>query len=297
MELLETLKRKIKSAEELQSLVKTMKALAAVSIREHEQAVISLKEYHKTVEMGFHILLQNRPDEEVFEARPVEKNRLCAIIFGSERGMCGQFNEKISAFSIDRMNKLAIKPEDRTVFALGDRVIVRLEEAGQTVEERFSIFGSNIGFTLQEVLINIEELRSKKEIDQIVLFYNRPATGTSFHPNMVYLLPFDPEWIRDLSGKKWPSRTLPTFTMDWESLFSSLTRQYLFFSLYRAFVESIASENASRLASMQVAEKNIEERLKDLNTGFNLQRQTSITSELLDIMTGFEALMGKQQGQ
>ncbi|MBU4139645.1 MAG: F0F1 ATP synthase subunit gamma, partial [Euryarchaeota archaeon] len=137
-----------------------------------------------------------------------------------------------------------------------------------------------------------EELRSKKEIDQIVLFYNRPATGTSFRPNMVYLLPFDPEWIRDLSGKKWPSRTLPTFTMDWESLFSSLTRQYLFFSLYRAFVESIASENASRLASMQVAEKNIEERLKDLNTAFNLQRQTSITSELLDIMTGFEALMG-----
>jgi F-type H+-transporting ATPase subunit gamma len=293
MELLETLKRKIKSAEELRSLVKTMKALAAVSIREHEQAVESLKEYHRTVEMGFHILLQNRPEGEVFKVRPDKKNRLCAIIFGSERGMCGQFNEKISAFSIDRMNKLEIKPQDRTVFALGDRVIARLEEAGQTIEGRFSLFGSNIGFTLQEVLINIEELRSKKEIDQIVLFYNRPATGTSFSPNMVYLLPFDPEWIKSLSDKKWPSRTLPTFTMNWESLFSSLTRQYLFFSLYRAFVESIASENTSRLASMQVAEKNIEERLRDLYTGYNLQRQTSITSELLDIMTGSEALIGE----
>jgi F-type H+-transporting ATPase subunit gamma len=291
MELLETLKRKINSAEELHSLVKTMKALAAVSIREHEQAVESLKEYHKTVEMGFHILLQNQPDGEVFKARHLEKNRMCAIIFGSERGMCGQFNEKISSFSIDRMNKLEIKPQDRTVFALGDRVIARLEEAGQPIEKHFSIFGSNIGFTLHEVLINIEELRLKKEIDQIVLFYNRPATGTSFHPNMVYLLPFDPEWIKNLSGKKWPSRTLPAYTMDWENLFTSLTRQYLFFSLYRAFVESIASENASRLASMQVAEKNIEERLRELHTGFNLQRQTSITSELLDIMTGFEALM------
>lgn len=292
MELLETLKRKIKSAEELESLVKTMKALAAVSIREHEQAVESLKEYHKTVEMGFQILLQNRPDREMFETRPLEKNRMCAIIFGSERGMCGQFNEKISAFSIHMMNELGIEPQNRIVFALGDRVIARLEEAGQPIEERFSIFGSNIGFTLQEVLINIDELRLKREIDRIVLFYNLPATRTSFRPNMVYLLPFDPEWIKSLSGKKWPSRTLPTFTMDWESLFTSLTRQYLFFSLYRAFVESIASENASRLASMQVAEKNIEERLRDLNTGFNLQRQTSITSELLDIMTGFEALMG-----
>lgn len=294
MELLETLKRKIKSAEELQSLVKTMKALAAMSVREHEQAVESLKEYHRTAEMGFHILLTNRPNGEVFEARPIEKNHLCAIIFGSERGMCGQFNGKISGFAIDRMNKLAIKPEDMTIFALGDRVIAYLEEAGQPIEERFSIFGSNIGFTLQEVLINIEELRLKKDIDQIVLFYNRPALGTSFRPNMVYLLPFDPEWIRNLSEKKWPSRTLPTFTMDWDSLFSSLTRQYLFFSLYRAFVESIASENASRLASMQVAEKNIDERLKELNTQFHSQRQDSITAEILDIVTGFEALTAEK---
>lgn len=292
MELLETLKRKIKSAEELESLVKTMKALAAVSIREHEKAVESLKEYHKTVEMGFQILLRNWPDEEMFETIPIKKNRMCAIVFGSERGMCGQFNEKISAFSIEKMNELGIEPQNRIVFALGERVIARLEEAGQSIEERFSIFGSNIGFTLQEVLINIEALRLKKEIDRIVLFYNIPATRTSFRPNMVYLLPFDMEWIKSLSGKKWPSRTLPTFTMDRESLFTSLTRQYIFFSLYRAFVESIASENASRLASMQVAEKNIEERLRDLNAGFNIQRQTSITSELLDIMTGFEALMG-----
>lgn len=293
MELLETLKRKINSAEELYSLVKTMKALAAVSIREHEQAVESLKEYHKTIEMGFQILLQNRKEEELFEIGSIERKRMCAIIFGSERGMCGQFNEKISAYYIDIMNDLNIEPQNRIVFALGDRIITRLEEAGQAIEQRFSLFESNINFTLQEVLINIEELRMKKEIDQIVLFYNRPATGTSFHSNMVYLLPFDPEWIRSLSMKKWPSRNMPIFTMDWESLFTSLTRQYLFFSLYRAFVESIASENTSRLASMQVAEKNIEERLRDLNAGFNLQRQTSITSELLDIMTGFEALMNE----
>jgi F-type H+-transporting ATPase subunit gamma len=83
--------------------------------------------------------------------------------------------------------------------------------------------------------------------------------------------------------------------MDWDQLFSSLIRQYLFFSLYRAFVESLASENASRLSSMQVAEKNIEERLKELNTQFHSQRQASITMELLDIVTGFEALTGERR--
>ncbi|RQW81246.1 MAG: hypothetical protein EHM14_01710 [Methanothrix sp.] len=68
---------------------------------------------------------------------------------------------------------------------------------------------------------------------------------------------------------------------------AALIRQYLFFSLYRAFIESLASENASRLPLMQVAEKNIEEHLNELNMHFRIQCQTAITSELLDIVTGF----------
>jgi F-type H+-transporting ATPase subunit gamma len=82
--------------------------------------------------------------------------------------------------------------------------------------------------------------------------------------------------------------------MDWNRLFSSLIRQFLFVSLYRAFAESLASENASRLASMQGAERNIEERLIELNTQFHQQRQMSITEELLDIVAGFETLTSKE---
>lgn len=291
MELLETLKRKIESAEDLGSVVRTMKALAAASIREHERAVESLLEYHKTIEMGFHILIKNIPRGPA-AAKPVKENRICAVIFGSERGMCGQFNEQIAYFAIDRMERLGIEKEERTVFALGDRVVARLEEAGERVEERFSIFGTHVDITTlaQEVLLRIEERRMKREIEQIVLFYNKPAARVSYRPAMVYLLPFEPEWFRSLAEKPWPSRTLPMFTMEWSRLFSSLTKQYLFFSLYRAFAESLASENTSRLSSMHVAEKNIEERLAELNAHYNRQRQESITSELLDIITGFEAL-------
>jgi F-type H+-transporting ATPase subunit gamma len=73
-----------------------------------------------------------------------------------------------------------------------------------------------------------------------------------------------------------------------------LIREYLFVSLFRAFAESLASENASRLASMQVAERNIEDRLKELSSQFRQSRQSSITSELLDIVAAFEALKGKR---
>jgi F-type H+-transporting ATPase subunit gamma len=85
------------------------------------------------------------------------------------------------------------------------------------------------------------------------------------------------------------------FTMDEKLLFQSLIREYLFVSLYRAFAESLASENASRLASMQVAERNIEERLRVLTAESRQARQSSISSELLDIIASYEALRGKDR--
>jgi F-type H+-transporting ATPase subunit gamma len=78
--------------------------------------------------------------------------------------------------------------------------------------------------------------------------------------------------------------------MEWQHLFSSLIRHYFFVALYRAVTESLASENASRLAAMQAAQKGIEERLDELNAQYQRQRQNAITVELLDIVSGFEAL-------
>jgi F-type H+-transporting ATPase subunit gamma len=78
--------------------------------------------------------------------------------------------------------------------------------------------------------------------------------------------------------------------MDRRQLFSALIRQYLFVALYRAFAESMASENASRLGSMLAAEKNIQGHLSRLTVDYHQGRQQSITEELLDIVAGFEIL-------
>ena len=80
--------------------------------------------------------------------------------------------------------------------------------------------------------------------------------------------------------------------MDWDALFSALVQQYLFVALYRACAESLASEDASRLAAMQNAERNIKDRLDELHAEYHHQRQNSITAELLDIVAGYEAVMG-----
>jgi F-type H+-transporting ATPase subunit gamma len=106
---------------------------------------------------------------------------------------------------------------------------------------------------------------------------------------MRQLLPLSEERMRNLAARPWPSRRLPTFTLPAERLWPAIVREYLFSSVYRAAAESLASEHASRLASMQAAERNIEERLEEQQAEFRRRRQEAITEELLDLVSGFEA--------
>lgn len=134
----------------------------------------------------------------------------------------------------------------------------------------------------------------EKGVDQAYLFYNKYLSRAKYRPHTVRLLPVDQQWLEGLRKKPWSTNMLPSFTMDRKQLFSTLVRQYLFVSLFRAFAESLASENASRLTSMQEAERNIGEQLAELNAQFHQLRQMSITEELLDIVSGFEAMKESQ---
>ena len=240
--------------------------------------------------MGLQVVLG--AGEALIVAEPSNNNRLGAIIFGSDQGMCGQFNEQIASYAIALLNNLPNQPEDRKILAVGTRVIASLEAAGQSVEEHFAMPKSIAGITpvVQELLLHIDVWREEQQIDQVFLFYNQPFSNNSHRPHSLHLLPVDQQWLQNLKQRKWSSHVLPTFNMDWSRLFSSLLQQYFFISLYRAVAESLACENASRLTSMQVAQRNIEERLEELTAQFQHQRQSSITEELLDIVAAFEAL-------
>ena len=183
----------------------------------------------------------------------------------------------------------------RKVLAMGLRVSTLLDAQGQEVEETFSLPSSVDGITVkvQDLLLRIQAWTDVQGLNQVFLFYSRPVSGASYRPHSLRLLPVDEQWLKTMREKDWPTRMLPMFTMDRERLFRALIQQYLFVSLFRAIAESAASENASRLASMQGAEKNIREQLTELNSRYHQQRQMAITEELLDIVSGFEALKGR----
>jgi len=182
--------------------------------------------------------------------------------------------------------------DHQVTIAVGVRAASGLEAAGRPVEQVVGVPASigGIGAAVEQVLRKVEDWHSTRGIETIVLFCARPVSGAWYRTRGKQLLPLDAQWIHSLRLKPWPSRSTPMFTLDEKRLFQLLIREYLFVSLYRAFAQSLASENASRLASMQGAEKNIEERLHTLTASSRRVRQESITSELLDIIASFEAL-------
>jgi F-type H+-transporting ATPase subunit gamma len=100
----------------------------------------------------------------------------------------------------------------------------------------------------------------------------------------------DEKWKNSLQEIKWPTKLLPQIAGDAKQTLIALINGYLFTSLFKASIESLASENASRLDAMQRAEKNIGDLLDDLNKKYHRLRQSPIDEELFDVVSGFEAL-------
>jgi F-type H+-transporting ATPase subunit gamma len=287
---LASLRRKISGAGDLESVVRSMKALAAASIGQYEKSVLALADYYRTVELGLVVCLRKRgaAAEQGGRADAAAK-AVGAIVFGSDQGLVGQFNDVLAEFVANALDAL---PGEKKVWAVGERVQSRLADAGLTPVGLFAVPTSVNAITplVGQILVESEAHHGKGEIGQLYLFHNRPESGADYEPVSQQLLPLDAQWGLRLAHLPWPTKNLPEVVGCHEQTLSALVREYLFVSLFKACAESLASENASRLAAMQRAEKNIDELVGDLNQRFRRLRQTSIDEELFDVLSGYESL-------
>jgi F-type H+-transporting ATPase subunit gamma len=143
--------------------------------------------------------------------------------------------------------------------------------------------------------IQMEGEAHRGEDDDLWVFHNRPLSGAQYEPVGRRLLPLDAQWRQGLVRSHWPTTSRPEVMGGAAATMSALVREYLFISLFRACAESLASENASRLAAMERADKNINELLEQLHGSFHRLRQAGIDEELFDVVSGFEALIGSQE--
>ncbi|HVU05500.1 MAG TPA: F0F1 ATP synthase subunit gamma [Polyangiaceae bacterium] len=290
------LRRKIDGARDLQSVVRTMKALAASNIGQYERSLRALSDYSRTVELGLSACFR---EGDVMTARVqqigrTEANVVGAVVFGSDQGLVGRFNEVVSD---EAMNFLAPLGGEPHVWAVGERVHARLTSAGLPVTGLFAVPNSvrAIAPLVGQILLESEARHGTPGVTELYLFYNCPASGAVHAPVRQRLLPLDTDWRRELTELPWPTARLPEVVGAGTATLGALVREYLFVSLFRACAQSLASENASRLAAMERADKNINELLETLNGLFHRSRQSGIDEELFDVVSGFEAL-SKRRG-
>ncbi len=288
-ESLVALGHKIDSASDLKGVVRTMKALAASNVVQFQQSVLALADYYRTVTMGMSVCFREL-DAVALRRDPGVRGRLGVIVFGSDQGMVGRFNETVTGHALEALGDRAGRAE---FWAVGERAGAALADAGLHPAGVFPVPNSVKGIpaVMRKIVLASERLGlGFAEATELRLFHNRPSVGTSYEPVGERLLPFDDAWLRELAAQRWPTQNLPEVVAGALATARALVREYLFVSFFRACAESLASENASRLAAMQRADKNIDEMLVDLRQVYSHERQNSIDEELFDVVAGFSGL-------
>lgn len=287
----ESLGRKIAGAKDLKAVVRSMKVLAASSIGQYERAIESLDDYYRTVELGLSASLRHTPIAAYTGRNAAASARGAgAVMFGSDQGLVGRFNEVLVEFAAGRLE--AFPGKSGHIWAVGERMGALVTDAGLSAPSVLSVPTSvdAISVLVGRILIEIEAARERGDVVEIYIFHNHPVSPAVYEPVARRLLPLDRLWRDNLAAQPWPTRNLPEVIEGIAPALDGLIREYLFVLLFQACAESLASENASRLAAMQRAEKNIEQILDELNRNFHRIRQESIDEELFEVVAGFESL-------
>ncbi|HTC52633.1 MAG TPA: F0F1 ATP synthase subunit gamma [Steroidobacteraceae bacterium] len=285
---LEGLRRQLNATEQLGSVVRAMKAISASCIVQYDKAVEALGQYQHSLELGLSLCLgEERPVPAA--SSPALDIPSGALVFGSDQGLVGRFNEVIGEFAAQSLHKL---PGPKTVWAVGERACPPLEAAGLTVRKRFAVPCSVAAITglVTQLQVEIESYTAETRYGEVHVFHNSPRAVARYEAATQRLLPLDAAWYKHIRQVSWPNAQPAEVLGDRATTLTGLIHEQLFISLYRACAESLASENVSRLAAMQRADENIEKVRDDLQRSLNRLRQSSIDEELFDVVAGFSAL-------
>lgn len=290
---LEALGRRTDSMRGIRSVVHTMKTLSAINAAPYAHAASAIEVYHTTVLEGLHAFLC-RSGSIVMDG--TGQGTRVLVIFGSDHGLCGSYNEGLAAY----VNRTAGAKADE-VLCIGAQMADALADQKIPVAQMFfppaSVDG--IGRLANVLTKKLDAIRRSSVLHGMIvsLAYVARGDGGMQAPVVKRLLPLDPDIVEGLVAKPWTSRSLPSFSMASDDLFMALLRAHLFASLFRASAEALLTENAARLALMQQAEQSVDERLEALKSDTRTLRQNEITTELLDVIIGFEALKKDRRTQ
>ena len=288
MATLRDIRRRITSVEKTQQITSAMRMVAAAKLRRAQDAIIAARPYAERMfatleEIGRRALEAEHPLLEQREQRPA----LEVVIVTSDRGLCGAFN----ANAMKRAEALLAQrePEFESVsIALVGRKAVdyfRRRRASQ-ISQTWRDLGTVEYRHAAEIAEHVSKRFIAGEVDEVVLVFNEFVSALNQVPRDVTALPLVPEQVEGEAEEAIPFKIEP----DAQTVYSVLIPNALEFNIYRVLLESQAGEHAARMTAMESATRNTEELISSLTLQFNRARQAAITKELVEIVTGAQAL-------
>lgn len=290
---LEVLSRRTASMQGIRSIVHTMKTLSVINSAPYEHAARSIEAYHETVLMGLHAFFSQTG---TLNTSALTAKTKVVIVFGSDHGLCGSYNETLAGHVAEQLFDTT---EEVVILCVGAQMADALRDQHLVPETIFfppaSVDG--IGRLANLLTRHLDDMRGTQGMDNIAvsLAYFTRDGGRGQRPEVIALLPLDPDLVRELQEKPWASGSLPSFSMSPPALLQALIHSHLFASMFRAAAEALVTENAARLALMSQAEQSVDDRLEALTSETRAVRQSEITTEILDVIIGFEALKKKSR--
>ncbi|MFH1672024.1 MAG: FoF1 ATP synthase subunit gamma [Pseudomonadota bacterium] len=286
---LKEIEKQLNGVRSLKDIVHSMRSLAAVNLYKTEKVLQSIRQYRLMIQGGLelanYLLSAPGPKREDKSVLPT-----AYLIFTSDQGLSGSFNEKI----IDFVQQYQLPSEEILYMVSGIRGRDLLQERKINVFLHTSAPNSIDGIkrAMRDLSDTLYLYYSEGRFGSLILFYNVYVSVGRFTPTAFSVLPLDVTQFK--REEALPTR--PHLYLTPEELLPLLIEEYLFIELYRGLAESLASENGSRLKSMDSAGKNIDKKIEELLQLYRISRQEEITSEMLEIISGAEALTARERG-
>ncbi len=289
MPTLRDIKRRIKAVQSTSKITKAMKMVAAAKFRKAQQRMFEMRPYADRMNSILSSLANGAEGEihPLLAVRP--RKKIEVLVLTSDRGLCGAFNTNILKAATSHTSKLQKEGFELNISAVGRKARDYYKRRNIPLHKSWTGISGRIAYAnAQEIAAEIIENYTNETVDEVILIYNEFKSVVAQKIVITRLLPLAPIEAGE--------ETLPVFNFIYEpskeDIFSSLLPKNVEIQIYRALLESQASEEAARMSSMENATKAANDMIDSLTLQFNKARQASITKELMDIVGGVEALKG-----
>jgi F-type H+-transporting ATPase subunit gamma len=287
---LKDIKRRITSVQNTQKITSAMKMVAAAKLRRAQEAIENARPYAERMRGTLEEVAggMGTVEHPLFEARE-EVRSLELIIITSDRGLAGAFNNAVIKFAEGILKEREGSLEKVSLTLLGKKVgdYYKKRRADEILVSK--PVGNSIAYAdAAEVARGAARRFESGEVDEVILIYSEFVTTMTQTPRGVQLLPFS---APEVSAEAEETDASPyEIEPSAESLLAVLVPKAVEVEVFRALLESQAGEHAARMAAMESATQNTQELIEKLTLQYNRARQAAITSELVEIVTGAQAL-------